>query len=725
MILRIVFVLCSLSLSVSDATESHKLEKRQTNYQYVNFELPNNTNHFQLPSDSSAQYGHFQNQFQNFNPRPVAEQFNPNSIRRFPQFPNASPANDEPLISVLSGSNQYHPSQSVSWNPPPTITPPQVTNARGRSVDSVQTYPFKTEPELQIAPKASANLQIEDKPRVNLQAGNSNQLDKPTSSVSSTTAAPVAASGTSGKDPKKDDVVIYYYYYYDDEKNKTDGGLDPIPSLEGYDGTTKPKPGKVIIKNDNYVPPPKETGPQIIPFKVDSRINGGQAIPSSLSNSQSSLNSLPEVPIVVPTTERPSTTAAPVASAPTIDNQGHISNIFRYGSSPTTNAPLIVNNNNNNDIRPAIVSTQSESFESNKLGESQPLPPKVSTSDNINNLPNFSSDKVIIPDEVLADLNTAPIHIQSTTSTTTTTTSTTTTTTTPAPTTTSTTTTTTTTTPAPVEEVTEAPKRRFGHRRPGLSSIRTNPLNRIRSTTSTTTTPSPSTTERRTFTRPSPITPQSRRPNRFRKRPGYGGTENNVDSDANSDGSTLPNVSQTSTTAAPVVRVETSSFSPRGRFGGRNRFGSNRQQTTSSVTQSSTSTTTQSSFTTEAPVSSTRRSFSSRGRPQLRGGGARAPFGRNRNVKPTTTEEVTPDPNETSSTAANESSSSSSVSIAASPDTNESVTEPSANGENQSDSSAPAESSSTEKPARGRGRPLFGSRPRPNLFGRRGNNSNQ
>ena len=86
-----------------------------------------------------------------------------------------------------------------------------------------------------------------------------NELATSLAPTPTTTAKPKLSS--TGKD-KKDDVVIYYYYYYDDDKNKTDNSLDAIPSLEGFDNlpVSKPKPGKVIIKNPNESKP-KEQSP--------------------------------------------------------------------------------------------------------------------------------------------------------------------------------------------------------------------------------------------------------------------------------------------------------------------------------------------------------------------------------------------------------------------------------------------------------------------------------
>ena len=655
-------------------------------------------------ADTFSQYGHFQNQFQNYNPRPTADQFNTNSIRRFPQFPNAASANEEPLISVLSGSNQFHPSQSVSWNPPPTISPPQVSNNRGpslsRQVESTQGQLFKLESELSHPASKLQNFHLEDstpnKAQVNLQAGNNNLVDKPNNVVSTT---PV--STTTSKEGKKDDVVIYYYYYYDDDKNKTDKeGLDTIPSLEGFD-TPKPKPGKVIIKNENYQVP-KEVPQPIIPLQVDSRgssLNVPFSKPIAQQPPQQSppFKLLEQPEFTVPTTERPTT--QPLRTT-TLDNQSLISNIFRYGSSSAApNLPHLTS-------EPRTFTSHSPSFESNK-----------GALDSITKLPGNE----LITENGLADLITTPVQTLSPSTlltTTTTSTTTTTTSTTPIP---ITTPSTTTTTAASVEEP-ETSRRpgRFGsrHGRPGISGARPNPLNRIRSSSTTTSTAAPSTSERstRSFTRPTPASQP--RTNRFRKRPGFGNSEPS-NSETSSQAATI-----TSTTPSSISRIEASSSAPRGRFGGRSRFSAGRQQVSSSAPQSQTSTTptAQVSSITENSItagSTPRRPFNrGLGRPQLRGGN-RQPFLRRNNNKPST-EEVTPDPSDVSTPTSDQSSNSFAPTATSLDKPNESVTESSANSsESASSEMAVTEPSSTEKP-KGRQRPLFGARPRPNLFGRRG-----
>lgn len=619
-------------------------------------------------------------------PQPAASgsvDFNSNSIRRFPQYsgnPAPQPAvNSAPLISVLSGQNQFHPSQSVSWNPPPTASPPGIQQPSAPVARSVQSGALINTPD---ANGFAFNKEHSEQPKFQELAKLEHKSEPKSAQIQHLpTPAPIPATTSASKD-KKDDVVIYYYYYYDDDKNKTDPSLDAIPSLEGFDSAVipKPKPGKVIIKN------PAESKSIELSPNISNQLFLSNKPPEIV---KPKVEAVPAYHHPPPPTERPApSTESTRSTTYGLQNQSLISNIFRYGSSPAPTAP------------PSSEPQVEPKFESGKLPSSVSVPvDKVS-------LPEVQHQPVPVIEDHSTSV--APVHTLSTVRTTlpTTTATTTTTTTTPEPTT--TTTTTTTTTAAPATETTESTRRRFGHRRPGGN--RFNPLNRSRptttSTSTTTTTPAPR-TERptRTFTRPAPNT-LARRPNRFRKRPGFGDvTEKPEDS---------PQPVASVTTATPAVRTETSTQFASRRFGGRGRFGQGRGQPSSIPTQPTSTTIAPEVASSSSIESTTRRNFASRGRPQLRG---RLPHLRNRNQPsstPAPESSVTPD--------ANSSGEETSVPNPVSDSLSESTTEPTAAAAAaSSETTAATAASSTASPGRGRQRPLFGNRPRPNLFGRRSN----
>lgn len=222
------------------------------------------------------------------------------SVRKSPQFPTDSssytsnaPASlaanyqrQPQMISVLSGGASLH--QSVQWNPPATLNPPQsasvynpnnpntYSSSSSSSSSSSQQSPFNsfnsapinneqfvpsTPPKIHETNDFSSHeVHVNSRPHTlhhNLETVRERELSnnspaplqnlrspsssfdshpqpspvnekpiEPSSGLSASQAAKPKPAHTVVKngDGKKDDVVIYYYYYYDDDKNKTVNG---------------------------------------------------------------------------------------------------------------------------------------------------------------------------------------------------------------------------------------------------------------------------------------------------------------------------------------------------------------------------------------------------------------------------------------------------------------------------------------------------------------------
>lgn len=741
------------------------------------------------------------------------------------------------MISVISGANQFHPSQSVSWNPPPThfppppISPPQSSSsssvlnsaqAPSSLPDSISNIP-QNSPQSSIVSSSQSNanqfnaqlvdssnnqrtnsrsqsqsfspskpsessvqsqpaypFQYEDlqsnanKSRINFRPGNHNLLAPiseppppapdstpiPTRSTvppSSTPAIANKTAPTNSSDNKKDDVVIYYYYYYDDDKNaKNDPNneLDAIPSLEGFDGgvnsqsqppssshsqsTVGNPPGKILVKqpaDSHKMMTDLHSGANVKPLDISAILN------PSTSNSEHRKPTQPQQQSssqpITSTSAQIQQPSQPSILPPITNHTSLVSNIFRYG--------------NQQQSQPVTISTPQAPSQLPSHFEPEKIQPQFI---GIEKLPEHDQPRISSPQ---IPASTAVPTLTSRTSTLqqySTTTS-------ARPRFTTTTTTTTTTTPTPstteASTTTESPRRRFGNRRPGFGAPnRSTPSyrNRLSTTTTTTTTTS---APPRTFTRAPPVSYNNpaavnlrrNRPlsnNRFRRpqRPGFGSPindERHSGDDQQGDGKeqnpSSTSTTTTTTTAAPHRTAQDQSSPSSRRFGNRGRYGG-RGSYQPQPSTGRPSTEASSSTTDTATQSTTRRPsvYASRNRPQLRGGGGRLPFLRNRNRNQPEEQSAISSTTETTVAASVSAASDDQGNAGGNDETAaaaaiESGSQP-ASGNSDSDlESQPAlgesslsstPSSSTERPKIGGGRQrpaLFGNRPRPNLFGRR------
>nr|XP_027205205.1 mucin-5AC-like [Dermatophagoides pteronyssinus] len=237
------------------------------NYQYYSFELPNtNTTNFQLPpvedhfihykqpqsqplreqSQPQPVHRHHsplpsnhnqqpqQQQQSQYQPQPQYVQSQPkstnyqdqfNSIRRYPQFQQNQPlTNNEPLISVISGANQFHPSQSVSWNPPPTHFPPPPLSSQ-QSSSALNSAPPVLDT-IRNAPQSSSQLSfVPSSSQSNANQFNGHLVDSSnnqrTNSRSQSQSFPSTLSPTQPSESSTQLPLAYPFQYEDLQSNKS------------------------------------------------------------------------------------------------------------------------------------------------------------------------------------------------------------------------------------------------------------------------------------------------------------------------------------------------------------------------------------------------------------------------------------------------------------------------------------------------------------------------